>query len=113
VTDPSLAKLLSEQRETLERLQWGAVADSVRVLSEAALTLSETAERLEGMRRSNLVAEEDLAREMGYVDEAGRVERKQFVQDMRRCGVERHKTSRARAFYLRDEVEAAIRRLGE
>jgi len=109
----ALARELERNREALEAAQWCVLSGVAASLAVAASTMQSVLGGLQSAHRNNLVSEEDLAREMGYVDDEGNVERKQFVQDMRRCGVERHKTSRTRTFYLRDEVEAAIRRLGE
>lgn len=108
-----LARALDENREALRAFEGTALAQIARSLAETAETLARVQESQDRARRRNMVTEEDLAREMGYVNEAGEVERRQFAADMVKCGVERHKTSRTRAFYFRDEVEEAIRRLGE
>jgi hypothetical protein len=96
VTDPSLAKLLSEQRDTLERLQWGAVADSVRVLSEAASMLSETAERLQETSRS----------ESPWLTHEQAAERLRTTPDglYKMAGVPRHKIA-GKWRYHRDELD--------
>jgi hypothetical protein len=108
-----LARVLAEQREVLRGFEGTALAGIAESLACAAEVLVDVQERQEKMRLKNMVTEEDMAREMGYVKDDGSADRKQFAADMIRCGVERHKTSRTRAFYFRDEVESAVRRLGE
>lgn len=106
-------RLLGEQRDALRTLEGTALAGIAESLGRAAEVLLEVQERQEKMRLRNMVTEEELAREMGYVKDDDSADKKQFAADMIRCGVERHKTSRTRVFYFRDEVEAAVRRLGE
>ena len=107
------ARSISEAKAVLEKHGEALSVELATRLCEAAEALARVQESQERARRRNMVTEEELAREMGYVNERGEVEKRQFAADMVKCGVERHKTSRTRAFYFRDEVEEAIRRLGE
>lgn len=103
------ARVLEDVRETLR-----AYEDSH--LAETAATLLETTERLvEAQRALSRPISEDwytverAARELGYVDPEGRVQKEAFSLAMKEAGVPRVELSRTRIYYHREDLDKALR----
>lgn len=104
-------RALEEAKEALRAFEGSALAAVAESLARTAESLAETLMRLERTSGKSFVAEEELAVEMGYVDEAGAPMKKAFAKAMLEAGVPRHKLTNTRVYYLRDEVEDALRRM--
>lgn len=107
-----IARELREQRELLRSVETAALAGAADTLVGVTERLTDLVERVGGSRSRNYVTEEELALEMGYADpDTGEPMKRAFVKAMTEAGVPRHKLTNTRVYYLRDEVEDAIRAL--
>ena len=104
------ARVLEDVRETLR-----AYEDSH--LAETAATLLDTTERLlEATRKLSRPISEDwytlerAAREMGWVDAEGKVQKHAFSRAMKEAGVPRADLSQTRIYYHREDLDGMLRR---
>ena len=106
-----VSRQLSEATEALRSVEFTALSATAETLAEVAASLSEAAQRLEGMGAGAILTVEQAAVELGYVDDEGSSRTKAFAKAAAEKGFRRHVLNANNIYYIRRELYEDVARL--